>query len=214
MIGSRRVLALRTLPVVIVAYVLVTAISNLQVISPWMLVFPVYALLQVLLMILSRSAPSTTSCSRIAGGADSAATASGTAEGRRPGSERRADQPADDDAPDRHSLEGSPRRRLRRSCLDRCPPAGRVAPLRQSPPRGGESVADRELHGRLAGDRFGGLAGQAFRRHLNRRRLALAECAEPRALPRRASEPRTAPAERATRAYGPVTGARSCEVGT
>ena len=39
-----------TMPVVIVAYVLVTAISNLQVISPWMLVFPVYALLQVLVM--------------------------------------------------------------------------------------------------------------------------------------------------------------------
>ena len=39
-----------TLPVVIVAYVLVTAVSNLQVISPWMLVFPVYALLQVLVM--------------------------------------------------------------------------------------------------------------------------------------------------------------------
>ena len=41
---------LRTLPVVIVAYIFVTAISNLQVLSPWMLVFPIYALLQVLIM--------------------------------------------------------------------------------------------------------------------------------------------------------------------
>jgi cellulose synthase/poly-beta-1,6-N-acetylglucosamine synthase-like glycosyltransferase len=41
---------LAAIPVVIAAYILVTAISNLQVISPWMLVFPVYALLQVLLM--------------------------------------------------------------------------------------------------------------------------------------------------------------------
>ena len=40
----------KTMPVVIVAYVLVTAISNLQVISPWMLVFPIYAFLQVLVM--------------------------------------------------------------------------------------------------------------------------------------------------------------------
>jgi cellulose synthase/poly-beta-1,6-N-acetylglucosamine synthase-like glycosyltransferase len=39
-----------TMPVVIGVYVLVTAISNLQVISPWMLVFPIYAFLQVLLM--------------------------------------------------------------------------------------------------------------------------------------------------------------------
>jgi cellulose synthase/poly-beta-1,6-N-acetylglucosamine synthase-like glycosyltransferase len=39
-----------TMPVVILAYILVTAISNLQVISPWMLVFPLYALLQVLVM--------------------------------------------------------------------------------------------------------------------------------------------------------------------
>ena len=39
-----------TMPVVILAYVVVTAISNLQVISPWMLVFPIYAFLQVLLM--------------------------------------------------------------------------------------------------------------------------------------------------------------------
>jgi cellulose synthase/poly-beta-1,6-N-acetylglucosamine synthase-like glycosyltransferase len=39
-----------TMPVVILAYILVTAISNLQVISPWMLVFPIYAFLQVLLM--------------------------------------------------------------------------------------------------------------------------------------------------------------------
>jgi cellulose synthase/poly-beta-1,6-N-acetylglucosamine synthase-like glycosyltransferase len=39
-----------TLPVVFIAYVVVTIVSNLQVISPWMLVFPAYALLQVLVM--------------------------------------------------------------------------------------------------------------------------------------------------------------------
>jgi cellulose synthase/poly-beta-1,6-N-acetylglucosamine synthase-like glycosyltransferase len=39
-----------TLPLVILAYIVVTAISNLQVLSPWMLVFPVYALLQILVM--------------------------------------------------------------------------------------------------------------------------------------------------------------------
>src|SRR5215218_983014 len=38
--------AARTLPIVMAAYVAVTVMSNLQVISPWMLVFPIYAFLQ------------------------------------------------------------------------------------------------------------------------------------------------------------------------
>jgi cellulose synthase/poly-beta-1,6-N-acetylglucosamine synthase-like glycosyltransferase len=41
---------IRELPVVIVVYILVTAVSNLQVLSPWMLVFPLYSLAQVLVM--------------------------------------------------------------------------------------------------------------------------------------------------------------------
>jgi len=39
-----------TMPLVIVSYVVVTAISNTQVLSPWMLVFPFYSLVQVLVM--------------------------------------------------------------------------------------------------------------------------------------------------------------------
>jgi Glycosyl transferase family group 2 len=39
-----------SIPVVCAAYVLVTATSNLQVLSPWMIVFPFYALAQVLVM--------------------------------------------------------------------------------------------------------------------------------------------------------------------
>ena len=39
-----------TLPVVFGAYIFVTAITNLQVLSPWMLVFPAYSLVQVLIM--------------------------------------------------------------------------------------------------------------------------------------------------------------------
>jgi hypothetical protein len=39
-----------TLPVVYVAYVFVTVTSNLQVASPWMILFPFYALAQVLVM--------------------------------------------------------------------------------------------------------------------------------------------------------------------
>lgn len=39
-----------TMPLVIVSYVAVTAISNTQVLSPWMLVFPFYSLAQVLVM--------------------------------------------------------------------------------------------------------------------------------------------------------------------
>jgi cellulose synthase/poly-beta-1,6-N-acetylglucosamine synthase-like glycosyltransferase len=39
-----------TMPIVIVSYVVVTAISNTQVLSPWMLVFPFYSLAQVLVM--------------------------------------------------------------------------------------------------------------------------------------------------------------------
>jgi hypothetical protein len=39
-----------TMPLVIVSYVVVTAISNVQVLSPWMLVFPFYSLAQVLVM--------------------------------------------------------------------------------------------------------------------------------------------------------------------
>jgi len=48
MLDPRAVLA--TLPLVIVAYIIVTAVSNLQVLSPWMLVFPFYSLAQVLIM--------------------------------------------------------------------------------------------------------------------------------------------------------------------
>ena len=40
----------RELPLVLVAYVLVTFISNIQVRSRWMLVFPIYALAQSLVM--------------------------------------------------------------------------------------------------------------------------------------------------------------------
>jgi cellulose synthase/poly-beta-1,6-N-acetylglucosamine synthase-like glycosyltransferase len=39
-----------SLPVVYAAYLFVTATSNLQVLSPWMIVFPFYALAQVLVM--------------------------------------------------------------------------------------------------------------------------------------------------------------------
>jgi len=39
-----------TMPLVIVSYIVVTAISNVQVLSPWMLVFPFYSLAQVLVM--------------------------------------------------------------------------------------------------------------------------------------------------------------------
>jgi cellulose synthase/poly-beta-1,6-N-acetylglucosamine synthase-like glycosyltransferase len=39
-----------TLPLVVLAYILVTAISNVQVLSPWMLVFPLYSLVQILIM--------------------------------------------------------------------------------------------------------------------------------------------------------------------
>jgi Glycosyl transferase family group 2 len=39
-----------SLPLVYLAYVFVTVISNLQVVSPWMVVFPFYALAQVLVM--------------------------------------------------------------------------------------------------------------------------------------------------------------------
>jgi hypothetical protein len=48
MIDPRNLIA--TLPLVIVAYVIVTGISNLQVLTPWMLVFPFYSLVQVLIM--------------------------------------------------------------------------------------------------------------------------------------------------------------------
>jgi cellulose synthase/poly-beta-1,6-N-acetylglucosamine synthase-like glycosyltransferase len=41
---------LSTLPLVILFYIAVTAISNLQVLSTWMLVFPFYSLAQVLIM--------------------------------------------------------------------------------------------------------------------------------------------------------------------
>jgi cellulose synthase/poly-beta-1,6-N-acetylglucosamine synthase-like glycosyltransferase len=40
----------RTFPIVFAAYVLVTAVSNAQVLSPWMLVFPLYSLFQVVVM--------------------------------------------------------------------------------------------------------------------------------------------------------------------
>jgi hypothetical protein len=39
-----------SLPVVYAAYLFVTATSNLQVLSPWMIVFPFYSLAQVLVM--------------------------------------------------------------------------------------------------------------------------------------------------------------------
>ena len=38
------------LPAVLIVYVLVTAVSNLQVLSPWMLVLPVYTLVQTLVL--------------------------------------------------------------------------------------------------------------------------------------------------------------------
>jgi hypothetical protein len=41
---------IRTLPTVMAAYVAVTVISNIQVISPWMIVFPIYSLAQVTVM--------------------------------------------------------------------------------------------------------------------------------------------------------------------
>jgi hypothetical protein len=41
---------LSSLPLVYAAYIFVTVTSNLQVISPWMIVFPFYALAQVLVM--------------------------------------------------------------------------------------------------------------------------------------------------------------------
>jgi cellulose synthase/poly-beta-1,6-N-acetylglucosamine synthase-like glycosyltransferase len=37
-------------PLVLISYIVVTALSNLQVLSPWMLVFPLYSMLQVLVM--------------------------------------------------------------------------------------------------------------------------------------------------------------------
>jgi cellulose synthase/poly-beta-1,6-N-acetylglucosamine synthase-like glycosyltransferase len=40
----------RTLPLVFAAYVFVTVVSNVQVLSPWMLVFPFYSMLQILVM--------------------------------------------------------------------------------------------------------------------------------------------------------------------
>ncbi|HEY3184424.1 MAG TPA: hypothetical protein VGJ77_16405 [Gaiellaceae bacterium] len=40
----------RTLPLMFAAYVFVTVVSNLQVPSPWMLAFPFYSLLQILVM--------------------------------------------------------------------------------------------------------------------------------------------------------------------
>lgn len=41
---------IRTLPIVMAAYVGVTVLSNLQVVSPWMIVFPIYSLAQVTVM--------------------------------------------------------------------------------------------------------------------------------------------------------------------
>jgi cellulose synthase/poly-beta-1,6-N-acetylglucosamine synthase-like glycosyltransferase len=41
---------LETLPIVTAAYIFVTAVSNLQVLSPWMLVMPLYSMVQVLVM--------------------------------------------------------------------------------------------------------------------------------------------------------------------
>jgi hypothetical protein len=41
---------IRTLPIVMAAYIAVTVISNLQVVSPWMIVFPLYSLAQVTVM--------------------------------------------------------------------------------------------------------------------------------------------------------------------
>jgi len=38
------------LPLIFAAYVMVTVVSNLQVLSPWMLVFPAYSMVQVFLM--------------------------------------------------------------------------------------------------------------------------------------------------------------------
>jgi cellulose synthase/poly-beta-1,6-N-acetylglucosamine synthase-like glycosyltransferase len=48
MIDTRSLVA--TMPIVILAYVFVTAVSNLQVLSPWMLVMPFYSIAQVLVM--------------------------------------------------------------------------------------------------------------------------------------------------------------------
>ena len=45
--GSQMV---RALPLVFLAYVFATVVSNLQVLSPWMLVFPLYSTIQVLVM--------------------------------------------------------------------------------------------------------------------------------------------------------------------
>jgi hypothetical protein len=42
--------AIRTLPLVVGAYICVTVVSNLQVLSPWMIVFPIYSLAQVTVM--------------------------------------------------------------------------------------------------------------------------------------------------------------------
>jgi cellulose synthase/poly-beta-1,6-N-acetylglucosamine synthase-like glycosyltransferase len=40
----------RAFPLIFAAYIMVTVISNLQVLSPWMIVFPLYSMLQVLVM--------------------------------------------------------------------------------------------------------------------------------------------------------------------
>ena len=48
MIDPKSLLA--TLPIVTAAYIFVTAVSNLQVLSPWMLVMPLYSMAQVLVM--------------------------------------------------------------------------------------------------------------------------------------------------------------------
>ena len=40
----------RAFPLIFAAYVMVTVVANLQVLSPWMLVFPLYSMLQVLVM--------------------------------------------------------------------------------------------------------------------------------------------------------------------
>jgi hypothetical protein len=39
--------SLLELPIVTAAYIFVTAVSNLQVLSPWMLVMPLYSMVQV-----------------------------------------------------------------------------------------------------------------------------------------------------------------------
>jgi cellulose synthase/poly-beta-1,6-N-acetylglucosamine synthase-like glycosyltransferase len=48
MVDPRDLIA--NLPILICAYIFVTAISNLQVLSPWMIVFPFYSLAQVAIM--------------------------------------------------------------------------------------------------------------------------------------------------------------------